>query len=232
MNALGTYIILTLVSIVFCQYRDQVYSTSRTKDYPSTSRSSWSGSTRFAQSRTAVSSSRYDHYQPLDAYRTQYGSILGQNDSAAISSRHQNQPYDPSLSRSRNTNVQYGTTRYQGSTSARRDRNEYERNGPSVQATTSPPHIESSLGLTHYTTLNRNRQRPGESRGSVSRPYTPPQGRLHGRLGKKKQRIAGEGYGEAYLEWSEYGLGETVQSIGYSKPCLGIFHIQHLELYS
>lgn len=129
------------------------------------------------------------------------------------STRYQNGQNYPS--RSQNTYTQYSHTRNQGATGSERGGIGNERNRQSGQ-TTTPPHVESSYGLTHYVTLNKGRQDLGRNRGSRPRPYTPPQGRLEGRLGEKKQRIAGEGYGEAYLEWSEYGIGEAVYDRNFS----------------
>lgn len=197
MSALRICISLLLVSAVLCQYRDRVYNTGRSR----------SGSTRYGQSRTSVSSSRYNVYRPLDTYRTQYGSnIVTQNRSVVSSTRHQYGQNNPS--RSQTTYTHYSHTRNKGATSSEHSGFGTERSRQSVQATTIP-HVESSYGLTHYGTL-KGRQGQSRDRGSQPRPYTPPQGRLEGRLGKKKQRIAGEGYGEAYLEWSEYGIGEAV----------------------
>ncbi|CAL4059749.1 unnamed protein product, partial [Meganyctiphanes norvegica] len=74
---------------------------------------------------------------------------------------------------------------------------------------TVPPHIESTNGLTHYETLENKRKENHRNRTR----YFPPRG-SGGKIGIKKSRITGEGYGTAYLEWSEYGLGCTCDECG------------------
>lgn len=73
-----------------------------------------------------------------------------------------------------------------------------------------PPLIESSTGFTHYNTLRRHgpeSRRVGHDR--ARRPDDSSSGRGKGYRGRHRQHLPGEGYGEAYLRWSEYGVGET-----------------------
>lgn len=202
-------VLLLLVGVVVCEYHGTTYGTSRTKQQPRTGSSTWSGSTRYAHSRI---SSRYATQRPLDDYRKQFGSSFqGQNRSSFTSTSGIQQPW-----RYRNTG-QYRHSWTQGYSNRGREgiRNtsqevrdhQYGRTH-TIQAATVPPMTESSYGFTHYTTLHRNGRNRGRGRTRRPHPYPAPQGRQQGRFGKKKERIAGEGYGEAYLEWSEYGVGE------------------------
>lgn len=80
----------------------------------------------------------------------------------------------------------------------------------SYSSSTIPPLTESSSGLTHYGTLRghgqeRRRGRHGRVRGPGG--SLSSQGRRY--RGSKRQRVPGEGFGEAYLRWSEYGVGKT-----------------------
>lgn len=95
---------------------------------------------------------------------------------------------------------------------------------PNTHATsvTAPPLIESSTGFTHYSTLERHGQRRREGNGQGRHSGIPSRGRGgrqqgtasrsrgKGYPGRKSQSVPGEGFGEAYLHWSEYGIGETL----------------------
>ncbi|XP_069937838.1 laminin subunit alpha-like, partial [Cherax quadricarinatus] len=210
-------VILLIVGIFECQCQATTYGTSRTKHQSHPSSNAWSGSTRYAHSRTSVSSSsRYGSYRPLDVYRSQYGTYVHlRNHSTLIPSSVQH-PESSTTSWTLNNTRQYessGRHTYSGSDDhIRRQEGTSHNYGRTVatQISTVPPLIESSIGLTHYTTLNRH----GQGRSHHPITYPPPQGSLYRRFGKKGQRIAGEGYGEAYLEWSEYGVGCTCDECG------------------
>lgn len=80
----------------------------------------------------------------------------------------------------------------------------------SSTSSTVPPLIESSSGFTHYGTLRTHGQeRRREGHGRVRRPGVSSFGESKRYRGRQRHRLPGEGFGEAYLRWSEYGVGET-----------------------
>lgn len=221
-NMLRYYMLLFLVGIVVCQYQGANYGTSRTRQQSRSSTRAWSGSTRYAPSRTANSRtttssfSRYDAYKPLDTYRRQYGSsIQTYNKNISTSSSSSALPAGVSSTWRYTGYGQHGQIRGQNnqnhSTSQQHrsrivnhvDRSRHYGRTHTSQTAVVPPLTESSTGFTHYATLSKQ---SGRGRSRNQRPYPAPLGR--DRPGRKKERIAGEGYGEAYLEWSEYGVGK------------------------
>ena len=227
------FLLLTLViNLSLCQSQinsSKINSSKNTSKYIQKSKTevNWPSSTRYAQSRTA--SSRYDVYKPLEDYISRYGSSIRTNSSVSYTSTRKNiykdNSYDrlgifgrqPTTSTKDSKNNTPGSENKQIST----DKHSIRTNSkistilpktPTkklVTNTNKNPNINRenksrlnpSVSLTHYSTLSeRNKQKNVQK---VSKPRRP--------FNNKKRPIKGEGYGNAYLEWSEYGIGKNIE---------------------
>ncbi|MPC43508.1 Laminin subunit alpha [Portunus trituberculatus] len=104
-----------------------------------------------------------------------------------------------------------------------------EARRPSIRTSTSvtaPPLIKSSTGFTLYSTLEKHGQGRRGGSGQGKHSGIPSRNRGEGHQGtafhrrgegypeRKSQSVSGEGFGEAYLRWSEYGIGCSCDECG------------------
>ena len=207
--------------------------------YPRTATQLWSG--RKMQFRSSPSSSRYSVYEPLNAYRRQYGSNVqrANHSTVTISTYQQSGSGSEQHVLGRPSSQWQDLIRYSGrrqeteptySTSSTHQINSHhdrqsQARRPSIHTSTSvtdPPLIKPSPSFTLYSTLQKHGQgrRGGSGQGNHSgipshgrgegQQGTASRGRGKGYPGRKSQRVSGEGFGEAYLRWSEYGIGENL----------------------
>lgn len=151
----------------------------------------------------------YSHHSSLSR-----NSDKGQEEGTAYSTsvRHQTSPNLRAQSQQRRQggSLAYSTShRHQTSSHHSLGTQQRRPNTYTSSSSTIPPLIESSSGLTHYGTLRRHGQGRRGGHDRVRRPGGSSSGRGKGYRGRHRQRLPGEGFGEAYLRWSEYGVGET-----------------------